>query len=275
MVEGKTSKRVFLRKVLYRLDFQFITEKKQEEIYAFIVEKYGDYFSERGCEQGNEFDIEVNLNTSEAPRLNSRPQEIYYLVHPKKENEDGRTIKIGKTFIFLELDLGLESEFIPYYKWMASIISFLKKTKLFSPTRIGLRKFNSFFMLDENIEKVNEIFEIPFIENSKPKNFALDHCHNLQVYNGEEYSMNFSRGYSRGFLNNRGFEDESVYRLEFDFDLYSENQETLSAFCQNAEAGLEKMNAIIYSFFDTIVSESVCEKIKDGDLLSEYGIIPF
>lgn len=65
MADGNTSKRVFLRKVLYRIDFQFITEQKQEDIYSYIAEKYGDYFSDRGCEQGNAVDIEINTNSPE------------------------------------------------------------------------------------------------------------------------------------------------------------------------------------------------------------------
>lgn len=39
MADGCAPKRVFLRKVLYRIDFQFITEQKQEEkLISFLHE---------------------------------------------------------------------------------------------------------------------------------------------------------------------------------------------------------------------------------------------
>ena len=61
--------------------------------------------------------------------------------------------------------------------------------------------FNTFFMLDKNMKKMNEIFALPFLESVNESSFALDHFNNLQVYNGAEYSLNFSRGFSTGLLN--------------------------------------------------------------------------
>lgn len=275
MADGNTSKRVFLRKVLYRIDFQFITEQKQEDIYSYIAEKYGDYFSDRGCEQGNAVDIEINTNSPEIPKFNSRPQSVYYLTQPKNDIEDGRTIKIGKTFIFLDIDLGIESEYLPYYTWFAEIINFLKDMKLFKPTRIGLRKFNSFFILDKNIDKMNEIFALPFFENVNEASFTLDHFNNIQVYNGTDYSMNFSRGLSTGFLNNEFIKNELAHQITFDFDLFSDKPDVLITFCDDAKYGLENMNSIIYCFFNNIISKNICKKINSGDLLSDYGVIPF
>lgn len=275
MADGNASKRVFLRKVLYRMDFQFITEQKQEDIYSFITEKYGDYFSDRGCEQGNAVDIEINTNSLEMPQFSSRPQSVYYLIQPKNDTADGRTIKIGKTFIFLDIDLGIESEYLPYYTWFAEIIDFLNEMKIFRPTRIGLRKFNTFFMLDKNMEKMNEIFALPFLESVNESSFALDHFNNLQVYNGAEYSLNFSRGFSTGLLNNISIKNELAHQITFDFDLFSDKSDVLDVFCKDAKHGLEYMNDIIYRFFEKIISKDICNKINSGDLLSEYGVIPF
>ena len=275
MADGNASKRVFLRKVLYRIDFQFITEQKQEDIYSYIAEKYGDYFSDRGCEQGNAVDIEINTNSPEIPKFNSRPQSVYYLTQPKNDTEDGRTIKIGKTFVFLDVDLGIESEYLPYYTWFAEIINFLNEMKLFKPTRIGLRKFNTFFILDKDINRMNEIFALPFFESVNESSFALDHFNNVQVYNGTEYSMNFSRGFSTGLLNNVSIKNEVAHQITFDFDLFSDKPEVLVDFCKDAKHGLECMNNIIYRFFGKIISENICEKINSGDLLSDYGVIPF
>lgn len=275
MADGCAPKRVFLRKVLYRIDFQFITEQKQEEIYSYIAEKFSSYFPDRGCEQTNALDIELNANSSEFPTFNSRPQTVYYLVHPKNETQDGRTIKIGKTFVFLDIDLGIVSEHLPYYTWFSDIVNYLKELKLFSPTRIGLRKFNSFYILNKNIEDMKTIFAMPFFENIEISQFTLDHFNNVQVYVGADYSMNFSRSFSTGLLRNEHIDNEVAHQINFDFDLFSDKEEILNNFCKDAKQGLEDMNHRIYDAFETFVAHDICEKINSGDLLTEYGVIPF
>ena len=110
MAGENSSRKVFpfLRKVLFRIDFQFIPEQKQEEIYTYIAEKYNDKFSDRGLEQANSVDIEINTNSPEGSIVNTKPQTVYYLVKPKSDVDDGRTIKIGKTFIFLGIRFNIK-----------------------------------------------------------------------------------------------------------------------------------------------------------------------
>lgn len=275
MADGNAPKRVFLRKVLYRMDFQFITEQKQEEIYSYIAEKYGDYFSDRGYEQGNSIDIEINSDALDNPKFNSRPQTVYYLTHKKTDTDDGRTIKIGKTFLFLDVDLGIESTNLPYYAWFADIINFIKESKLFKPMRIGLRKFNTFFLLNQNLQTLETIFTFPFYEKVQNLPFKLDHFNNVQVYNGDKYSMNFSRNLTTGMLTNAEKQNEMAHQISFDFDLFSNETNVLTDFCEDAKNGLESMNDLIYQFFEKIISPEIRSKINDGDLLKEYGIIPF
>ena len=270
MADGNAPKRIFLRKILYRIDFQFIPEKRQEDIYSFIAEKYGKFFSDRGCEQGNAVDIEINTNSLETPKLNSRLQTVYYLINPKGEKGDGRTIKIGKTFIFFDIDLGIESEKLPYYTWFSEIVKYLNTMDLFNPTRIGLRKFNTFYILDEDIHQLEYIFKLPFFEMIKDEEFTLD-----QFDNGATYSMNFSKGYSTGILNNSEIENKMAHQITFDFDLFSDKLQEIESFCKDAKQGLENMNEKIYNFFKKVIQDDICEKINSGDLLKEYGIIPF
>ena len=266
MEDENVPKRVFLRKVLYRIDFQFITEQKQEEIYCYIAEKYGEYFSDRGYE--NVVDVESNKN------FNFRPQVVYYLSYPKTEG-DGRVIKIGKTFVFLDIDLGITSSNLPYRAWFADIINYLDGMKIFRPTRIGLRKYNTFFMLNKSIKNINNIFKIPFFEDVKESSFMLDNFNNLQVYNSEDYSMNFSRNFSTGLLNNNDINNEMAHQISFDFDLFNEKPEVLSDFCKDAEQGLKDMNDKISNFFKEIISDEVFERVSAGDLLEDYGVIVF
>lgn len=275
MADGNAPKRVFLRKVLYRMDFQFITEQVQEEIYSYIADKYGDYFSDLGCEQGHAVDIEIDPNLQGLSRFNSKPQSVYYLVCPKGAEKDGRTIKIGKTFIFLDIDLGIVSENLPYYTWFADIINYLKTKRLFRPTRIGLRKFNAFFILKNDVDNLNSIFSIPFFEKIEETSFEIDRFNSVQLYNSHDYSLNFTKEISTGLLNNSVIKDEVAHRISFDFDMFSDKQEVLNKFCANAQQGLEEMNGRIYKFFQKFVTDDVCEKINRGDLLEEYKVIIF
>lgn len=50
MPDGNAPKRIFLRKILYRIDFQLITEKMQEDLFQYAAEKYSQYFSNQGSE---------------------------------------------------------------------------------------------------------------------------------------------------------------------------------------------------------------------------------
>jgi len=273
----KKAKRIFLRKVLYRIDFQYITEKTQEDIFTFISQRFRDNFTERGCEQTNEFDIQINSNFQTPPQFNTRPQPVYYLFKQKDENNDGAVLKIGKTFIFLDLDLTVNSTNISYYEWFAEIIDYLKETQIFKPTRIGLRKFNAFYILDKNINDLNKIFSTPFCEQSIDKKFILDHFTNTQVFNEDNYSLNYIKGYSTGILSNETLKlkDEVAHQINFDFDLYSDKQEEIEEFCKDAKIGLEKMNNKIYGFFSNVVKKDVNQKLNNGESLEEYNIILF
>ena len=277
MAGENSSRKVFpfLRKVLFRIDFQFIPEQKQEEIYTYIAEKYNDKFSDRGLEQANSVDIEINTNSPEGSIVNTKPQTVYYLVKPKSDVDDGRTIKIGKTFIFLDIDLSIESEYVPYYDWVADIVNYLTEMKLFTPTRVGLRKFNAFFMLDKNIDKMDELFSFDFFEKVDEPSFVLDQFNNIQQYNSENYSLNFSRGATTGFLNNDIIKNEKAHQITFDFDLYSNHSDVLSDFCVNSKENLEQMNNMIRNFFKKLLCEGIYEKIESNDLLEDYCVIPF
>lgn len=275
MADGNAINRVFLRKILYRIDFQLIAEKLQEDLFQYMAENYSDYFSEQRNEQTNSVNIEINPLYPTPPQMNMRPQNIFVLTQQKDDGHDGITLKIGKTFIYLELDLNIATMNIPYYKWFSDIISFIKKSKMFKPTRIGLRKFNLFYILDENICYLDKIFKVPFSSNIHDDNFELENSNNMQVYNAENYSLNFSREYSTGNLSNATIDDKLAHLIAFDFDLYSTQQTVLNDFVQNSEKELTKMNDIIFKFFSNTVKDDIIEQINNGNMLDGYGVIPF
>ena len=72
MADGNAPKRIFLRKILYRIDFQLITEKMQEDLFQYAAEKYSQYFSNQGSEQENSVDIEINPLSPGIPKMNTR-----------------------------------------------------------------------------------------------------------------------------------------------------------------------------------------------------------
>ena len=275
MADGNAPKRIFLRKILYRIDFQLITEKMQEELYQYIAEKYNAFFSNQGSEQENAADIEINPLVSSLPKMNTRMQNVFVLTQFKGENNDGRTIKIGKTFIFLELDLNITSMNISYYEWFSDIVSHIKNNSMFKLTRIGLRKFNLFYILDCDKKQLEEIFQTPFFSEVNTDTFGLNQVNTVQVYNADNYTLNFSREYTSGNLSTASFTDQPAHLIAFDFDLYSTDPATLNQFLQNTQECLTSMNDHIYQFFSHVVNDNIIEKINNGDLLDEFKVIPF
>ena len=97
----------------------------------------------------------------------------------------------------------------------------------------------------------------------------------MQTYTAEKYSLNFLREYTTGYLNNPTIQNELSHQIAFDFDIFSENFNVLNDFCQDAQQGLDDMNQHILDFFTKLISSEIYEKINAGDLLTDYGIIPF
>lgn len=275
MADGNAPKRIFLRKILYRIDFQLITEKMQEELFQYIAEKYSEYFSNQGSEQENSVDIEINPLALGIPKMNTRLQNVFVLTHPKSDHSDGRVIKIGKTFIYLELDLNIESMNISYYEWFSDIVDHIKSNPMFRPIRVGLRKFNLFYILDKDKQSLDEIFQIPFFTNANVDTFELSQMNTAQVYDTENYTLNFSRDYSTGNLSNAKIDNTLAHLIAFDFDLYSMDKSILDEFVKNPKNGLITMNDKIYQFFTHVVSGDIIKLINDGDLLEQYNVLPF
>ena len=262
MADGNALQRAFLRKILYRIDFQLITEKIQEELFQYVAEKYSPFFSNQGNELENSVDIEINPLSSNIP---------------KKKGEDGRTIKIGKTFILLELDLDIVSHNISYYEWFSDIIAHIKENAMFRAVRIALRKFNLFYILDEHKQYLNDIFQISFLKETNVDKFELEQMNEVQVYNISKYKLNFSREYSTGILNNNNnINNKLAHLIAFDFDLYSTQSDIINQFIESPKEGLIEMNENIYKFFTSIIKDDIITKINKGELLEQFKIIiPF
>ena len=276
MADGNALQRAFLRKILYRIDFQLITEKIQEELFQYVAEKYSPFFSNQRNELENSVDIEINPLSSNIPKMNTRRQNVFVLTHPKKKGEDGRTIKIGKTFILLELDLDIVSHNISYYEWFSDIIAHIKENAMFRAVRIALRKFNLFYILDEHKQYLNDIFQISFLKETNVDKFELEQMNEVQVYNISKYKLNFSREYSTGILNNNNINNKLAHLIAFDFDLYSTQSDIINQFIESPKEGLIEMNENIYKFFTSIIKDDIITKINKGELLEQFKIIiPF
>ena len=277
MVAGSVPSRVFLRRVLYRIDFQLITEKMQEDLFAFVGQNFGDYFDTQGQEMESAIGIEINPDQIEQSRFNQKAQPVFVFSSPQNQDTDGRELKIGRTFLFLDLKLSLQLTQVPYYEWMSKIVAHLFESRMFRLSRIGLRKFNSFFILDSHKEKLNNLFSIQYLSQVDCDGFGLDSFQEMQIYNNQQYTLNFQKKYSTGKLNNESLSivDQPAHLIAFDYDLFTTDLDELDAFAKDAKAGLEKMNGLIYSFFSKTINSDIIDLIKAGDLLEDYHVIPF
>lgn len=277
MASCKMLRRIFLRKILYRIDFQLITEKLQEELFEYAVNQYSEYFSHQDSiqERVPVMAIDEESDASVEPRMNSKEQKVFVLSEPKRETNDGRNLRIGKTFICLELNLNTESMNIAYSEWLADIINHMQDNPVFRPMRVGLRKYNLFYILDKHKENINDIFKINFFSEVFSPDFTLHQFENMQVYDSEDYRLNFSKKYSTGKLSNDTVDNELAHLISFDFDLYSNEPHVLEMFVKEPSEAVTMMNTNIFNFFKEIIQEDVLEKIQAGDSLEEYCVIPF
>lgn len=277
MADGNAPKRVFLRKVLYRIDFQLITEKMQEDLFAFVGQNFGKYFLSHSQEMETPIEIEVNFNQFEKTKLNQKNQPVFVFSFPHTPENDGRQLKIGRTFLFLELTLALESMNIPYYEWMSEIVAHLCQNPMFRLSRIGLRKFNSFFILDIHKNTLTDLFSVQYLSQVNSEEFNLDSFQEMQVYNNLPYTLNFHKTYSTGNLNNENLkiENQLAHLVAFDFDLFTTDLDELLEFAKDAKKSLAKMNTLIYKFFVNVFKADIIERINAGDLLEDHHIIPF
>lgn len=93
----------------------------------------------------------------------------------------------------------------------------------------------------------------------------MSQTNTAQVYNTENYTLNFSREYSKGNLSNANIDNKLAHLIAFDFDLYSTEQITLDEFIQNPKNGLIKMNDKIYQFFTHVVNDDIVALINGGE----------
>ena len=149
MADGNAPTRVFLRKILYRIDFQLITEKIQEELFEFVTQEFENFFSYKQQELENSIGIEINAGKIEQSKINQRAQPVFVFTQPQTPECDGRELKIGRTFLLLEVSLNLKTMGISYYEWFSKIVEKLREKPMFRLSRIGLRlrsRFSQYFL---------------------------------------------------------------------------------------------------------------------------------
>ena len=225
----------------------------------------------------SEFDVEIDVAIPEKPKINRKSQAVFVFRQPRTDDCDGRTLKLGRTFCFLELDLRQETMGILYYDWIAKIIEKLKTYQIFSLTRVGLRKYNNFFILDCDKARLDDIFKIDYLSNITCDDFELDNFANMQEYIYGDYRLRFTKSYSSGILSNQTMkiDNELGHQISFDFDMYTEADRALDKFTEDASKHLEDINANIRTFFNRCINDEIIEKLDAGEDLKEYGVIAF
>lgn len=265
--------RLFLRRTLFRIDFQVITEKIQEDVFQYAVNKYRSLFSEQTNEQEHTMNIQINTLRPESSTTSSKLQNVFVLSERKTESCDGRVLKIGRTFIFLEINFNIKSMKIEYINVLQDVINYMKKQceKMFRPTRIGLRKSNKFYLLDDYNNKLDSIFKKPFFYQVCSEQCNLKESNLVQSYEIEKYIMNYITRYSSGMLEISNTQ-KLAHLIEFDFDFTSIDKDII--YNINEETW-DYMRERIYNFFKSVVRIDTVANLNERSALNEYGIIAF
>lgn len=202
MADGNAPKRVLLHKILYRIDFQLIAEKCKEKLFEYVSNEFGASFTNTQQEMLLPNTDEASADPSCQSLIRQKAQPVIVFKHPQTPDCDGRTLKIGRTFLFLELLLNLNTMQIPYYEWIGKIVSNLQENPMFRLSRVGLRKFNSFYMLDRYIHSLKDLLSIAFLSDINNDDYKLDNTESTQIYSREKYALRFHKTCSSGILSN-------------------------------------------------------------------------
>jgi uncharacterized protein (TIGR04255 family) len=231
-------KQHILRMVLVRFDFAPLFAF--ENVAGKFQKEFSALFPEATIEQSASYDIEASKPLD--PKLTIRdPHKVFCLTN----NAERKKIKFSPTSLILEHHKYVSyDDFLAEFKKVFDFV-FSQEDTVFSPTRIGLRKINSFILPEAaTLNNFDGYFEPGLMEHLKlpflSKSLVIDqHFLKFALEDGLEVNFQFST--------EKGKKDNSdSRRFVLDLDIY---KVSLSSDSKTCFENLDKMNATLFDLF--------------------------
>lgn len=211
--------------------------------------QFKDKFDNYNIETINSYDIQMNDVSIENSDIGlvKLDDEFTHVFDAKASDGDKYILKFSRQFMYLDIYPSMNYKGTDiYYKLFAKVFGILKSVEYFNINRVGLRKFNNFFIEEDKVSKLKDIFSDDSFSLWIPENYKLRRKKTMtDVYVEEILSLNFIKEISYGMFEN----GKSVYLVAFDFDIYSNNESFLSEFTSTIESKLDEMNECAFEFF--------------------------
>lgn len=274
-IRRENIKRKLLKRVLFRVDFTAMTNLEVDRVLDSVKELKGNEFQRYNRETVSQYDLQMNDVSLEQNELDIKKLEDSFSHIFERDYEDGDkfVLKISSQFMYLDIypSLNYKGTHI-YYELFSDILEILdSEIKFFNITRVGMRKFNNFFIDSKSILKLNSIFNSSSFSLWIPNGSDIRRKTMLDAYELNQFGVNFVKEVSYGYIGN----DKPVYLVAFDYDLFSTQPEYLEFFISNVKDELITMNNIVFGLFKETISPDFLENVlvnghKD---LTEYGIV--
>lgn len=260
----------FLKKIIFRLDFEGLMEADVEKIIVSLRQNFHDAgFVNMNNRIENQFDLQIKMdlnipNENQFSINNNNKSNVYRFSSDKNE-----VLEMSKSFF--TLDVSIEQVYESFDKYVPLLVEAIEVIRNSSPyfqvLRIGLRKIN-ICLLDE-LESLSEYFSrAAFNIEDVVKQFADYGCaasNIVTVLSKNDYQINYVRNIQEGIMQLNDGNQKTVYQAVIDADVFKEgNKEILPLISdrQKVKDTLEIQNSIEFEVFIKSLSEKFIDALK-------------
>ena len=276
-VDRSSLKHNFLKQIILRFDYDGIVSNELENYIVSLKHNlfsYGyDKFDRRTM---NQFDLnlktELGIPDENSISLNNFNSSYVYCFSASEDGNKG-SIEIGESFFTFTVDVNdIYKGFDEYVTIITEVVDGLKNvTQYFKPLRIGLRKIAVCYIKDLNFLASyfkNGTFNVTdtLAQFYNSKCLASNMVTVLEV---DGYSVNYVRNLQEGTMKADSGDEETVYQVVLDIDVYREDYRELNNLLETVDSVKEtlgKQNQIEFDLFINSLTEYFVGVLKQETL---------
>lgn len=263
-------KKNIMHSIIFRIDYQGIID-----INPFIgqfAKVFNDRFKKYETTFHNRVDLSINSYEEISRSLSVPVKEIeQQIIHRFSENTFGNdqlVFDISKYFTVLSINCINYQSIDPYLTFFSDFCNFIHKENPFLQIkRVGLRKIGT--NLYENLSEVFEDFESKYLDFDFAENNFDSVKRELRdvLQTSENISIEYKRGFEKGFLQKQDGTITPMYQVTLDFDGILKEKEIIDM--KFNEKSKDILTLINNNYLFTLFKMSVTKKFLDKN--SDHG----
>ncbi len=255
-------KKGFLKEVIYRLDYLYLPTNVFENLYNHLFSIFNSKLQN------------IRADYAEPNSLNNDNQ-VRDRCYSMSSLDEREVLKISRNCIIFDFKLKQDNS-EQYNSWVDKVIEYVNKNKnAFIIKRIGIRKNNCFYIENEYLDQLNDIFNKDFSYHSS-EDMNIYSMDNRQIFEKENAFLGFYSKIGTGILSEEslGVKNKKANLVQFDFDYYSTNKNCIEECLSNPSNFLLQVQSIILKCFLNIVNKNALKYIDNKkDMYEKYHAI--